>query len=310
MEIVLRLLLFFFLQMGMATPQVSLTKPKEKIFLASPFELNFRAEMPPGYKVHPSTSVLAETPFYLKDIKEERKNEFLNFIFTIMPFEMGKSTFPSVTWIYETPQGKKLQVESPSLTLNILPFVQKTPRDILDIEPPVKFYSPYYLALIILLIILVLFLIARAKIKSKKMSSLQNIESAKTPYQKAIEKIINAKQLWDENRFKEFYTEISDAVREYATEDLNIFAMNMTTQNFLRDLRKKNYPPVQIAQLKEFLEFSDLVKFAKLSPSQEDKERDLEKAKDFVKAWHSMKHPPTASSANINAVSNNRKEER
>ena len=68
-------------------------------------------------------------------------------------------------------------------------------------------------------------------------------------------------------KIKEYYSAISDIVREYLEKGFNTSALERTTSEILRDLRKKTEIAVdRQAELRELLDTCDLVKFAKLRP--------------------------------------------
>ncbi len=89
---------------------------------------------------------------------------------------------------------------------------------------------------------------------------------------------------WVENgRLKEFYIGLSDALRSYIENGFHCPALERTTSELLRDLRKqgKLESPV-ILQIKDLLESCDLVKFAKLRPDAAEALKDHASAVQIV----------------------------
>ena len=75
-----------------------------------------------------------------------------------------------------------------------------------------------------------------------------------------------AKALLNEGKTKEFYSELADILRRYLERRFQIETFESTTFEILRRLKEKEFSSDLIERIKEFLENSDLVKFAKFIP--------------------------------------------
>ncbi len=86
-----------------------------------------------------------------------------------------------------------------------------------------------------------------------------------TPYEVAIREL---RRLREENLpVEEFYTRLSDVVRQYLEGQMGLRAPERTTEEFLYELQETNLlTPDQKESLGEFLKRCDLVKFAKYEP--------------------------------------------
>ncbi len=83
-------------------------------------------------------------------------------------------------------------------------------------------------------------------------------------------------QLLEAGEYKLFYDRLSEIAREYMENRFEIRALEMTTEEFLISLGKKDFLNTdQKKAVTEFLRYSDLVKFAKHQPLKEDGERAL-----------------------------------
>jgi hypothetical protein len=95
------------------------------------------------------------------------------------------------------------------------------------------------------------------------------------------EEIKNDDAWKDDDNVKEYYTRLTDALREYMFARFGFNAAEMTTSEILDYLRtidnKEN-----IAELKEILETADLVKFAKLHPDANENNRNMMNAIEYV----------------------------
>lgn len=95
--------------------------------------------------------------------------------------------------------------------------------------------------------------------------------------------MLQSKQYIEHGRVKEFFSELSYIAREYIENRFHIRAPEMTTEEFLVSVRgSKVLNSAQKNVLKDFLEKSDMVKFAKYGPSHEECSISYEAAKHLV----------------------------
>lgn len=99
-----------------------------------------------------------------------------------------------------------------------------------------------------------------------------------------LEKIRNEK-LWVSNQ-KQFYTELTDALREYIENRYGIQAMEQTSAEILEDLSCVNMEPKIYKELAELLNVSDLVKFAKYTALEQECESSVPAAVRFVNSTY------------------------
>ena len=83
---------------------------------------------------------------------------------------------------------------------------------------------------------------------------------------------------------EEFYTQLSDIVRRYLEGQLGLRAPERTTEEFLCEMSRDHVLSDEHKELLgAFLEESDLVKFARFRPGDEDKQRAFSAAEEFIK---------------------------
>lgn len=94
---------------------------------------------------------------------------------------------------------------------------------------------------------------------------------------------LRLKRLIENNRIKEFYSEISEIIRIYLDNRFSIIAIEMTTQEILSQIKGVEYiSETSFNLLKEVLEYSDLVKFAKYTPASHLSEKCMQDSIEFV----------------------------
>jgi hypothetical protein len=87
-----------------------------------------------------------------------------------------------------------------------------------------------------------------------------------------------------ETDVKQFYVELTGIVRRYIEQTTAIRAPEQTTEEFLREISRKNTFDYEVNQrLQDFLESADLVKFAAHRPRREDVDESLSRARAFIK---------------------------
>ena len=107
------------------------------------------------------------------------------------------------------------------------------------------------------------------------------------PFEEAILRLneLDEKLLWQNNKIKEYYSELTEIVRGYIERELKVPALENTTDEVLAMIKDfKNLDSIEtsketIKKLKDLLREADLVKFAKSKPLAieiEDDRRDAE----------------------------------
>ena len=109
----------------------------------------------------------------------------------------------------------------------------------------------------------------------RKKETKEEIEAKIPPYQLALKRLneLDQKQLWQKNKIKQYYVELTDIVRTYIERELNIPALESTTDELLESItdfnsssNTLNIPNETIDKLNKLLKEADLVKFAKFKP--------------------------------------------
>jgi len=123
----------------------------------------------------------------------------------------------------------------------------------------------------------------------RKRKETEDAPSYRTlpPFEEAILRLneLDEKLLWQNNKIKEYYSELTEIVRGYIERELKVPALENTTDEVLAMIKDfKNLDSIEtsketIKKLKDLLREADLVKFAKSKPLAieiEDDRRDAE----------------------------------
>jgi hypothetical protein len=145
--------------------------------------------------------------------------------------------------------------------------------DIKDIAPADNSIGDWRKWLLVLLIIAGLGALAYWYLKKHKEKK-EEAEIYKTPIEKATNLLntLEKKELWQRGEIKEYYSELTDIVRIYIEEAIEVPAMESTTSELIQALKiaslkkKMELSKETIDNLFTVLKQADLVKFAKSKP--------------------------------------------
>lgn len=182
--------------------------------------------------------------------------------------------------------------ESNNLAIKVLTYdVDTTNYQLYDIKGvfrPQFVISDY--AFIIMLIILlyvvsltVIWLYLKNKYKVDKETELI-VEKYLPPHVRAIIDLdrLKSEKPWQRGQNKEFYTKLTDIIRTYIENRFKINAMEMTTAEILPQFKKDKNTQSVYQNLRQILQTSDLVKFAKFMPEENENELSIMNAYLFV----------------------------
>lgn len=146
------------------------------------------------------------------------------------------------------------------------------------------YYPIIFGTLIALLVICIIGYVVQRLRQKKSLLPFRKEEPKLPPHEQAIKELDEIKQqkLWQQGRNKEYYTQLTDVLRNYVVERFGINAMEMTSAEILEMLRNEEEVKPVYANLQETLELSDFVKFAKWHPLPDENERSLQNAYLFV----------------------------
>lgn len=162
--------------------------------------------------------------------------------------------------------------------------------DIKGVETPPFVLSDYYPIIGSILGLLALAALAYyvyKRLKDKKsLMPFKKSEPQLPPHERAISALneIKSHKLWQQGLNKEYYTQITDVLRQYIEERYNIQAMEMTSNEILDLLSDKLKTDPSLGLIEQILKLSDLVKFAKFSPLPDENEISIRNAYTFVES--------------------------
>lgn len=207
---------------------------------------------------------------------------------TVMAFDTGVWQIPAITTYYRS-DGSTDSVITAPIQIYIAAVAVDTAAAPRQIKPPYDFSDPapnnwWYLvpAASLLIIMSVAFFFYRSKMRNRNNQQLLPADH-RLPHEKAMDRImeIEHSKMWEQH-VKEFYVQLTLVLREYIEKGLKLPALENTSQDLLRLLRKAGVDDGLLQQLSRDLALADLVKFAKAEPAGQDHLQIIEHAKIFV----------------------------
>ena len=211
--------------------------------------------------------------------------------YKISTFESGEFEIPPLQIGYKLPEDSvryTLQTEPILITVDSLN--PDDSGDIRGIKPPrVPPYNYARLIRNILLGVLVLLVIGGAVwIVFRRMRGEPILPARKEPprpaHEIALERLFTLERSgYIENKqYKDYYTELSETLREYVGNRFFLHALEMTTLELMEHMKQENIKSDYVKQLHELLCICDLVKFASFVPPQNEHDQLLRSGISFV----------------------------
>ena len=177
-----------------------------------------------------------------------------------------------------------------SLVLQVGTFdIDTTTMTIHDIKPtlgaPLKVGEiSGYIGWGLLILAVIALIVWRVVSLRRNLTMFGRPKPVEPPHVAAIRalEILHNQKLWQNNKHKQYYTRLTDILREYLNGRYGIPAMEMTTEETLDELARWELPAKNFGHLKDILSTADLVKFAKYVPDGEYNEAAYSNAYYFV----------------------------
>ena len=241
----------------------------------------------PVEKLTDGVEVLNITPPDTTDIKNNRIT--INYDLLITSFDSALYLLPPFIAIdnRDTIYSNQvaLKVSSPDVNL-------ENPEEYYDIKSIWRpqfvladYYALIYGILFTLFLICVIgYFVQRMRNRPEKTAEVKNVPKLPPHEQAIIElKDIRERKLWQQGLYKEYYTEVTDTLRRYVTSRYNISVLEKTTSEILDVIRDEERGNKEIYDmLKQILNLSDFVKFAKLHPLPDENDISMFNANLFV----------------------------
>lgn len=270
-----------------------------RMLIGDQIKLNLEIEKPADmdvlFPVVPDTlnkhiEVVKKLP--LDTLKIENKDRVkLIQSYLISSFDSGRHVIPSFTFIIKD-NNMKDSILTQALNLEVLTMKLDTTKGPVDIKSPygapvtLKEVTPYILGTMLIGAIL-FFLFYYVRWKKKKVPMFDKPEKPKEPaHVIALRELdrIKTQKLWQQEKIKQYYSEVANTIRNYIQNRFDIPAMEQTSAETIGVFkeRKDLINNDCLNEIQHILSLADLVKFAKYTPLPDDNNLTLMNAYFFV----------------------------
>ena len=280
-------ILFFLISTSLFAQKVITSIDTTKNKIGDEFTLTLKTSFNKSEKVtFPNASyfgLLEVIQSYKIDTIKNNDNYELVKKYGLTQFDSGKYTIPSLKILIN---GKP--VFSDSINVEVSNVKVDTLRqkmfDIKSIQSA-KSQSTWWIYVFVGLLVTALIILGIWLYKKYKNRPKQQEIVYKSPIEKATSllQLLENKELWQQGEVKEYYSQLTDIVRTYIEEEIQIPAMESTTSELILSLKKTASQKKMklsletLKNLEKVLKQADLVKFAKVKPLdfeiEEDKKR-------------------------------------
>lgn len=270
-----------------------------RMLIGDQIKLNLEIEKPADmdvlFPVVPDTlnkhiEVVKKLP--LDTLKIENKDRVkLIQSYLISSFDSGRHVIPSFTFIIKD-NNMKDSILTQALNLEVLTMKLDTTKGPVDIKSPygapvtLKEVTPYILGTMLIGAIL-FFLFYYVRWKKKKVPMFDKPEKPKeSAHVIALRELdrIKTQKLWQQEKIKQYYSEVANTIRNYIQNRFDIPAMEQTSAETIGVFkeRKDLINNDCLNEIQHILSLADLVKFAKYTPLPDDNNLTLMNAYFFV----------------------------
>jgi hypothetical protein len=234
--------------------------------------------------------------FEIKDYKiydavQENNRILQKYEYVISVFDTGTFVIPPfpVAYFPTDSMGDYRLMEASAITIYVESVIHDEERQLRDVKPPIDIPYNYLLLISVLVAILLLgvavFLGYRLYKKRKEKGYLLKPPEPPIPaHEVALEALedLLSKNLLADGLQKQFYSEISEIIRRYLEGRYYVPAFEETSSEIMHEMHKQELSEAVLKILREILDLSDLVKFAKYKPSTGENENIVTWSRQFI----------------------------
>lgn len=228
--------------------------------------------------------ILAQSPI---DTSIENGNTILTTNLKITSFDSGAHRLPLIVM---SEKDNNVQLDTfwtPELQVALVPV------DTSQVFRPIKgqLSAPVRAKTIMFWVIVALLVIGSAlglyfyfNKKGKEEVEIVDAGPVRPAHEIALEQleVLDGQKLWQAGQVKPYYIQLTDIIRNYLEGQFRLPAMESTTDEIMLGVRSTSISDKAKMNLRELLELSDLVKFAKMQPGMDEHTKSMGYAREFV----------------------------
>ncbi|MFM7018277.1 hypothetical protein [Flavobacterium sp.] len=289
-------LLFFLITTSLFAQKVTTSIDTTRNKIGAEFKLTLKASVSnkdkvvfPKSKNFGALEVL--NSYKIDTVKTNDKWELIK-KYGVTQFDTGKFTIPRIPILIngKPSYSDSLKVEVFNVKVDTLKQKMYDVKDVAQVETSSNWWK-YLLGILLLagIAAMVYWLIKKYQNQPKEEEPVYT-----SPIEKATSLLqqLETKELWQKGEVKGYYSELTDIVRNYIEEEIEIPAMESTTSELIAELRRvANQKKLKLSKetlenLEKVLMQADLVKFAKVKPLDFEIEEDKKRISSTIVTIH------------------------
>lgn len=213
--------------------------------------------------------------------------------YLLTSFDSGGYTIPPIAFRGTAGRDTETVFTEPLFLMVDKPAVD-TSKGIRDIKGPVEIpfdwreYLPYILAAmgaVVVLVVVIYLIVYYIRKRRARRAALPVPEAPPVPPHlvalQALEEL-GKKQLWQQGKAKQYYTELTDILRDYLRDVYKINAPEMLTEEIVQHMKFKHVTDAQRTVIRSVLTLADMVKFAKVKATDTENLQAFDAVTGFV----------------------------
>ena len=210
---------------------------------------------------------------------------------TITSYDSGYWSIPAFKM-----QVAKIKVKTDTIPINVTysPADPNQPyhdiKDIIAVDPPSKNYLYWILGIVTLLFAVAAYFYLR---KKKPVPVVQEKVSKLSPYEEAMQALDELSKQHPEEAIavKNYFTKLNDVLRVYLKRRFGYSTLERTNEELILQLRNSRLPREEFSKLAQALRMNDFIKFAKYTPSQDEKNEVFTNIRHSIKLLEELNKP-------------------
>lgn len=258
------------------------------------FHLSITAQYNPDvYEViFPDSSQFDSDIEYLSSRKFRGISSRDSLVYTLQFFALQDTVLTGKTVTFSSDE-RILQVSTPEIPLYFKSLVNPMEQNLRPLKPLFEFARSWWLLLLLLIASVLLAIAAyryRDKLRRNRTKKILPTPTIPDPFHDPIQHLYNqivhlqVELSSPQGDYTIFYTELSEAFRQYFESVHEIPALESTTREVIRDLKRRGVDDQITGSTQQLLRDSDLVKFAKFKPDPEFAQKSYVLAESLVKS--------------------------
>jgi hypothetical protein len=270
---------------------------KDQVNIGDRIKLDVKAEGAAGYDLIFPEELKDLGDFSLKgsDPIEGRGSKIIGRGYVLGVYSTGIHVIPPVEVMYRREGQEEWQTaKSPQVPIDVRSLLTGKDTDIKDLKGLAAFGGGFPWLVLVLVLLIAVAVGVWFLWKRKAEVAASQAADQKSAYEIAHEELkhLKAMDLPGQGRMKEYYTQLADIVRHYLERRFSYRAPEMTTEEFMQELKKS---PLMMNEhkdlLKDFLSKCDMVKFAKYGPTPLETIDSFNAAEQLVEQTHEEEQP-------------------